>query len=197
MAIFKLTVPQVLLSQRILNVFHIGTEASGTLVQAQETAEAMIEHVYGEVLPLILCNEWSFPGAYSLTDVSSPGNPTIPFSMAPAVGLAVLDPLPTQVAGLVTWRSYTARPNRAHKFFSGLTTGAMTSLGRFTGDVTDALEEIGNTIINSQPLAGLLPFVTVRYYPNSSEVHMANQLTHVHVTDVPTDRSTRKLGRGN
>ena len=92
MSIFRLDVEQELFNNKIFNVYHLGTESTGTLVQAQETAEEMITSVYGSILPSLLVNNWRFTGNYWLTNVSLPGQPRIPFTMGPFIGTNVLDP---------------------------------------------------------------------------------------------------------
>lgn len=197
MAIWKAVVHQEVLGQQVLNIWHMGTESSGTAIQAQDTIENLIENGYEAALRPHLSNEWKFTGLVTLQDVSSPGLPPIPIQLDPFLGQNVLDPLPPQLACLITWRSDTAKPNRAFKYLSGWCTDLVTPDARVTGSIVSALDTFAQVVINSQPLGGYLPFLSVRYYSDRQEVHQANQLTRYVVHDIISDRSTRKIGRGS
>lgn len=118
MPTLKILMKQRVQNQEVRNVFHV---AGGDATQAN--AQDFIDYfrsLWATNFTSLLHTSWNLYGA-SAKELDIVSNPTIDYTLTAGTltGTNNSNLLPTQVAKLVTWISFTARPNRGRTYLAG------------------------------------------------------------------------------
>jgi len=193
MAIFRVVMNMVMDGNEQRNTFYVGNPDT-TGLDAQDAA-FQIADAYATQLAGILSEKWSLYGA-SIQDMSAAGNPVIPVEIVPFTGDVVTDDwAPLQVTNVVTFRSYTPKPNRGHKHLGGWTELSINK-GVFTATVQTAVGNWAGAILEmaeANPAKGL---ALAHYDDVLHKVTSANPATFYHLNNVPGTLRRRRKGRG-
>lgn len=139
--------------------------------------------------------EWTWY-ACSYQNASVAGSPVIPFPITVVNGdLAGGNFLPLQVAGLITFRAMTARPNRAAKYIGGLSETYLHG-GLFMDQVTDAFGDFADALLADGVVNPERGIACAHYDPAAHRVTTANPATTRLITNIPSTQRRRKKGRG-
>lgn len=126
------------------NVFYMEDPLAGPA--EAEAAIAAIVAAYDTHLKSQMHNDWRLYGA-TWRNVSVAGYGGVDVEFADVVGTNTLsEMLPPQVAGLVSFKTGTQRPNKGRKYLTGFGENAQAA-GRFIPTVVSAMQAWGNAII--------------------------------------------------
>jgi hypothetical protein len=199
MTIYQVTHKAVLLAQQIRNVFYyetqVGEPGPGEWVDIVDEIRA---DFIAEMAQRVV-EEYSFY-AIEYREVDSPGLPSfeVPPTAGDALGTDPGDPLPTQVAMLVSVKGTTTKPRNARSYLAGLSVSE-TEDGIFgTGARGDAEAFIDlNSVLNA---GGTNPLqrVAVQWNQNHTEVTVWNNIagSAARASVVPATQRRRRIGVG-
>lgn len=135
---------------------------------------------------------------YDIKDAEIPGQPTafiVPTAGAWS-GTASGEPVPAQIAGLVSFRSSTPPPNKGRKYLAGLGENALVN-GRWGPTLLGFLEDWGNAVIEIDAGLGTDPdLAAVELTGSPPIVTSSNEFTFSSATDNPATQRRRRLGLG-
>ena len=168
-----------------------------TTSQVQEAVDAISE-AYRTNLQGDFPNDLSFDGL-DVRRVDIGDQPTIPYTPTGGawVGTSGVDPLPSQVSAVVSFRGLTAFPRNARTFMFPFPEGVNDSTGKVLPALVTALEDWGDDML-SLSITGDVDAdkQAVRFGGDPRVVTDANDVTSVTVSNVWGTQRRRRLGVG-
>lgn len=126
MSTLKIVMKQRMGTDELRNVFYVAG-AFATTANSQAIGDyfrtAWVRA--GNSIQAVLSTAWTMYG-FDVKDVTDPLNPTVPFvfTSGDLVGLnGSSEPLPQQIAAMVSFKALTAPPNTSRKYLAGMTEG--------------------------------------------------------------------------
>lgn len=192
MATFQFTALQRLLGQEVRTVaYYDGVGLASAVGQdiTDDWRDYFNTHLRGQ-----LVEEWAFYGGL-VRLVSSPGQPSIEFTptAGAVVGALSADPLPTQVAGLVSYRAESGRPNQARDYFCGFGEGSSNVTGQINASTLSAMVDMGAATLEVTVGITPLPRVSAEWNDNRTQVVESNALSVVRASNVWATQRRRRL----
>lgn len=195
MAEYMLTAKQVWQNQEMRNVFYYATQDE-TTAGLQAIVDGL-RAAWATNLQSVMHQNWSLY-AFDVRKVDVAGQPTVQYSMTSGVllGGAAGDPLPAQIALLVSFTALTSKPNKARTYLAGLTETSLGSGLWTSGAITGAQNWADATF---DPTSGTITGVarlTVEWAADHSYVLGGNILTARQVGNIPATQRRRRIGVG-
>jgi hypothetical protein len=192
--IYQVTMQMLWLGQECRNVFYAQIPGTAPETEAQAVA-AVLEERYN-ILAASLVDTWQLYGAM-LRRVDLPGYPEYSAAgIGPTVGGTATDSVATQVAGVVTFKASTPRPNKSPKFISGLpeaafedsviTSGYSATLAAWASGIMGGITALGSGY----------SLVCAQWNASKTFVEATNPVSFARVGNIPGTQRRRKIGRG-
>lgn len=194
MGVLRCTINQTWLGQQIRNTIHYGG-GDAILANGVQIADAIRDAYVNSGVLDRLSTSWSVRSV-SMQDVQ--GNPGVtvefPFTGGDLTGNSQNESITTQVAAIIRWLAYTARPNRGRIYQAGLQEGSMANSRIRSGTVNDLLN-FGQELLDLPANTGLAMALVIARY-NAGVYVGSNIVEAVQVPDVPGVIRRRRLGSG-
>lgn len=198
MAIYRVSVLQNLLGQRLINVYHYDTTTVLGGADGVELADAIEDAYVDSDLEDTMSDEWAYAGI-ELRRVDLADQPSL--EIAPTggahAGLNVNEVLPLQVCLLVSGTALSTFPRRVRTYLGGFCETHVTNGVWVAGVLSNAVAFIGE-MDTLQITAGELDRVSVRYTdPGSGPIVTSfNRVLTYTTTSVPATQRRRRIGVG-
>lgn len=189
-----IVVKQRWLSQECRTTLWFGGN-DAVMANAQDICDAVYDaydtNLAGKMVP-----EWALY-EFDVYDKTIPGVPGIQLqpTSGTLVGTSAGDSLPTQVAGLVTFKAQVAPPNTNRKYLPGLNDGVVTDSLFTTAAVTD-MQAWADEILDIATTTSLAITMEVVSLNNDGTVVGGNPLTYAIAKQVPATQRRRRIGIG-
>jgi len=183
----------------MMNVLHYdvgGVIAPATIV---EIADDIRAKYVSSTLAANLSASWAYVGV-EVRRVDLADEPSI--SAAPTAGslagTSAGDPLPSQIACLVSGTALTPFPRRVRTYIPGITEGSLTA-GLFSSTFRTRAQDFVEALDNITLTGDLMDRVAVRYTDSGSgpAVTAFNSIATYSVTSVPATQRRRRIGVGS
>lgn len=192
MPVYQFTALQRLLGQEVRTVAYYDSIASIDVfgqAATDEWADAFDTH-----LKASCANEWAYYGglARNVESIGLPGFEFTPTGGA-VVGTSANDPLPTQVAALVSYKANTTIPRNARDYLCGFTEGASSSTGQISAALLSLLASFGAQVIEFSIGLDDVPRQSVQWNEARTAITDHNTVSQVRVTNVWATQRRRRL----
>lgn len=189
-----IVVKQSWLSQECRTTFWFGGN-DAVMANAQDLCDALYDaydtNLVGKMVP-----EWSLY-EFDVYDKTVPGVPGIQLQPTGGVlvGTSGGDSLPTQIAGLVTFKAQVAPPNTNRKYLPGLNDGIVVD-SLFTQAAIDSMQDWADEILDIATTTALAVTMEVVSLNLDGTVNGGNPLTYAIAKQVPATQRRRRIGSG-
>lgn len=195
MPILRIAAKQRLFGQEVRNIFHyVGSDASQVSMPA---IAAAMRAAWDTNLVAQLSDEWQLY-AVEAKELDDPANPTIEYSFGagPLDGGLATGILPTTNALLVSWKAFTAPPNRGRTYLAGFTVASTTD-GRFVNGAVIAAAAWANDLFVLPTTLGLnMSMSIVRVDPETGAYVSSNAIEELSAQAIPATQRRRRIGSG-
>lgn len=196
MSTLLLTLKWRMFAQEFRNVFYF---AGDDAVQgnAQDLGDFMRARIAARI-GSTLVNDIVLYG-FDVKDLADPGNPTIEytFTSGTLTGTSTNDPLPSQVAALVTFIALAAKPNRKRFYIPGFSEGNIGPDGRWTPGTLNVMGLLADDInIVGTTLSLAIAHVISRINRPTGVLVGSNILETKRLSEVPATQRRRRIGVG-
>ena len=195
MPTLRINILQTWQGQQCRNVIHY---AGGDAVQANAQAIAdQIRVLYATHMTSRLSTTWSARGI-TAKELDVVSNPTIeyPFTSGSIAGASTGETLPSQMALLARFISYTARPNRGRMYLPGFTEGDMAS-GQWHTNTLSAALAFANGLLDLPTTLTLGMALTITRVDKVTGVLVgSNIVENVATEPIPATQRRRRIGVG-
>lgn len=199
MSIFQVSLKQQLLGQEVRNIFYYETQVGDPSTSEWQDIVDEIRGDYVTYLQAALVTLWNFYAIdYRKVDVAGlPGFQALP-TAGTVVGLAALDPLPSQIAMLLAVKAAVTKPNHARSYLCGFTDNHVVA-GLFIPGATSVAEDFIDEMTGLNA-GGTNPLQRVAAQWNTSHtmVTVTNNIagSASKASEVPATQRRRRLGVG-
>jgi len=196
MATLAVVMKGLVFGQQVRNIFYFAG-ADAVQANAQEIGDAL-RGAWVNNLNLALTNQFTLSG-FDAKELDVVSNPWIEYTFTAGSWTAGSGnaALPTQIAALVTFIAFTARPNRKRSYLAGMleentgtnnlwTSGTVTVLGGWAQEVMD--------VPTTTTLA--IAHVIARVDKVTGVLVGSNILDTFRITDIPATQRRRRIGVG-
>jgi len=199
MPTYRVSILQQQYGQLMMNVLHYDVGGAVSPAGIVEIADDIRAKYVSSTLAANLSSTWAYIGV-EVRRVDLADQPSI--SVAPTAGVLVGtgpgDPLPTQIACLVSGTALTAFPRRVRTYIPGVREGSLTA-GLFATSFSDRCMDFVEAIDGIAISGDLLDRVAVRYGDEGDGpiVTASNSIATYSVTAVPATQRRRRIGVGS
>lgn len=195
MGILQITMKQTFVGQQVRNMLYFeGLDA----VQANAQAVGdYLRTMWDTHLKVMLAPTWQL-NDFTAREVQSAGLPPIEYSFTAGgvTGAAITEPVASQVAGIVSFKANTIRPNAARNYIAAINSSALVQ-SQFTAAATNLLFAWGQGVNGIRLAAPLgLDHVSARWNETRTYVTDTNVLTIAIARSVPGTQRRRRIGVG-